>query len=186
MDSLKFQCTLHYKAQFHKEAIPSPLEKSLCYEERGRGKLLPSSQHHNLNVKWSLVHVTCTQQTLRGHLSSAFQSNQTTFKAEDDQLLPKQPNSISCCQLYSQVIGKYARTYRSRMQTVPEDNISDSEGVLIDASGWHPHTQHVLCCRDKVLSTNSLQVIKVTVAGYQIYQVRKSHYTVARNQYLFL
>lgn len=119
-------------------------------------------------------------------LSSAFQSNQTTFKAEDDQLLPKQPNSISCCQLYSQVIGKYARTYRSRMQTVPEDNISDGEGVLIDASGWHPHTQHVLCCRDKVLSTNSLQVIKVTVAGYQIYQVRKSHYTVARNQYLFL
>lgn len=99
------------------------------------------------------------------------------------QLLPKQPNSIMLPTLLS---SNYASTCRSCEQTVPEDNISDGEGILIDASGWHPHTQHVLCCGDKVLSTNSLQVVKVTEAGYQIYQVRKPHYTVARNQYLFL
>ena len=44
---------------------------------------------------------------------------------------------------------------------LPEDDVPDVEGVLIDASGGSPGPQHVLLCRQVVLRQNTVNIIQV-------------------------
>ena len=49
---------------------------------------------------------------------------------------------------------------------VPEDDLVDGEGILIDASGGNTHAQNVLVRGKKVGSTDSVQVIQVAVCAH--------------------